>query len=110
MIGAGGFGSIQGACIAGICLGLMETMSSLIIGPTYRDLTVFVAFIIILVVRQIILLRRRQFFAGLILIFWGTDNMFDLTTTYKKRRAALLGVFMLVSIFWAALSDSPPPL
>lgn len=55
----GGFGSIQGACIAGICLGLMETMSSLIIGPTYRDLTVFVAFIIILVVRQIILLRRR---------------------------------------------------
>ena len=26
----GGFGSIQGACIAGICLGLMETMSSLI--------------------------------------------------------------------------------
>ena len=55
----GGVGSIQGACIAGICLGLMETMSSLIIGPTYRDLTVFVAFIIILVVRQIILLRRR---------------------------------------------------
>ena len=55
----GGFGSIQGACIAGICLGLMETMSSLIIGPTYRDLTVFVAFIIILVVRQIIILRRR---------------------------------------------------
>ena len=55
----GGFGSIQGACIAGICLGLMETMSSLIIGPTYRDLTVFVALIIILVVSQIILLRRR---------------------------------------------------
>ena len=55
----GGFGSIQGACIAGICLGLMETMSSLIIGPTYRDLTVFVVFIVILVVRQIAILRRR---------------------------------------------------
>lgn len=55
----GGFGSIQGACIAGICLGLMETMSSLIIGPTYRDLTVFVVFIVILVVRQILILRRR---------------------------------------------------
>ena len=55
----GGFGSIQGACVAGIFLGLMETMSSLIIGPTYRDLTVFVSFIIILVVRQIIIMRRR---------------------------------------------------
>lgn len=55
----GGFGSIQGACIAGIVLGLMETMSSLIIGPTYPDLTVFVTFIIILVVRQVIIMRRR---------------------------------------------------
>ena len=55
----GGFGSIQGAFVAGIFLGLMETMSSLIIGPTYRDLTVFVSFIIILVVRQTLILRRR---------------------------------------------------
>lgn len=55
----GGFGSIQGACAAGILLGLMETMASLIIGPTYRDLAVFVSFILILVVRQIIILRRR---------------------------------------------------
>ena len=55
----GGFGSIQGACVAGIFLGLMETMSSLIIGPTYRELTVFVRFISILVVRQIIIMRRR---------------------------------------------------
>ncbi|MCI6673560.1 MAG: branched-chain amino acid ABC transporter permease [Spirochaetaceae bacterium] len=55
----GGFGSIQGAFVAGIFLGLMETMSSLIIGPTYRDLTVFVSFIIILVVRQVLILRRR---------------------------------------------------
>ena len=55
----GGFGSIQGAFVAGIFLGLMETMSSLIIGPTYRDLTVFVSFIIILVVRQMLILRRR---------------------------------------------------
>lgn len=55
----GGFGSIQGAFVAGIFLGLMETMSSLIIGPTYRDLTVFVSFIIVLVVRQMLILRRR---------------------------------------------------
>ena len=55
----GGFGSIQGAFCAGIVLGLLETLSSLIVGPTYRDLTVFVTFIVILVVRQIIILRRR---------------------------------------------------
>ena len=55
----GGFGSIQGAFFAGIFLGLLETLSSLIVGPTYRDLTVFVTFIVILVVRQMIKLRRR---------------------------------------------------
>lgn len=55
----GGFGSIQGAFVAGIFLGLLETMSSLIVGPTYRDLTVFVTFIIILVVRQLLKMRRR---------------------------------------------------
>ena len=55
----GGFGSIQGAFVAGIFLGLLETMSSLIVGPTYRDLTVFVTFIIILVVRQLLKLRRK---------------------------------------------------
>lgn len=55
----GGFGSIQGAFVAGIFLGLLETMSSLIVGPTYRDLTVFVTFIIILVVRQMLKLRRK---------------------------------------------------
>ena len=49
----------QGAFFAGIFLGLLETLSSLIVGPTYRDLTVFVTFIVILVVRQVIKLRRR---------------------------------------------------
>ena len=55
----GGFGSITGAFVAGIFLGLLETLSSLIVGPTYRDLTVFVTFIVILVVRQMLKLRRR---------------------------------------------------
>ena len=57
----GGFGSIQGAFCAGIFLGLLETLSSLIVGPTYRDLTVFVTFIVILVVRQIIILSGRPY-------------------------------------------------
>lgn len=54
----GGLGSIPGAFCAGIFLGLLETLSSLLVGPTYKDLIVFVTFIIILVVRQNIKIRR----------------------------------------------------
>lgn len=54
-----GLGSIPGAFLAGIFLGLLEQMSALFISPSYSDMIVFVTFIIILVVRQVMILRRR---------------------------------------------------
>ena len=55
----GGLGSIPGAFLAGIFLGLLETMSALFISPSYSDLIVFTTFIIILVFRQTIIARRK---------------------------------------------------
>lgn len=55
----GGLGSIPGAFFAGIFLGLLETLVSLLISPMYKDLIVFVTFIIILVLRQNLLARRK---------------------------------------------------
>lgn len=55
----GGLGSIPGAFLAGIFLGLLETMSALFISPSYSDLIVFMTFIVILVVRQTVIARRR---------------------------------------------------
>lgn len=55
----GGLGSIPGAFLAGIFLGLLETMSALFISPSYSDLIVFMTFIVILVVRQTIIARRK---------------------------------------------------
>lgn len=55
----GGLGSIPGAFLAGIFLGLLETMSALFISPSYSDLIVFMTFIIILVVRQTMIARRK---------------------------------------------------
>ena len=55
----GGLGSIPGAFLAGIFLGLLETMVALFISPSYSDLIVFVTFIVILVVRQTIIARRK---------------------------------------------------
>ena len=54
----GGLGSIGGAFLAGIFLGLLETLVSLFIGPSLRTLVVFATFIVILVIRQNIILRR----------------------------------------------------
>ena len=54
----GGLGSIGGAFLAGIFLGLLETLVSLFIGPSLRTLVVFASFIVILVIRQNIILRR----------------------------------------------------
>lgn len=55
----GGLGSIPGAFFAGIFLGLLETLSALLISPSYSYLIVFVTFIVILVVRQTIIARRK---------------------------------------------------
>ncbi|MBE6004959.1 MAG: branched-chain amino acid ABC transporter permease [Lachnospiraceae bacterium] len=55
----GGLGSIPGAFFAGIFLGLLETLVSLLVSPMYKDLIVFVTFIVILVIRQNIIARRR---------------------------------------------------
>ena len=55
----GGLGSIPGAFLAGIFLGLLETMSALFISPSYSDLIVFVTFIVILVFRQTMISRRK---------------------------------------------------
>lgn len=55
----GGLGSIPGAFLAGIFLGLLETMSALFISPSYSDLIVFMTFIVILVVRQTMIARRK---------------------------------------------------
>ena len=55
----GGLGSIPGAFLAGIFLGLLETMVDLFISPSSSDLIVFVTFIVILVVRQTIIARRK---------------------------------------------------
>lgn len=54
-----GLGSIPGAFLAGIFLGLLETMSALFISPSYSGLIVFVTFIVILVVRQTTIARRK---------------------------------------------------
>lgn len=55
----GGLGSIPGAFFAGILLGLLETMVSLLVSPMYKDLIVFVTFILILVIRQNAIARRK---------------------------------------------------
>jgi branched-chain amino acid transport system permease protein len=54
----GGLGNIRGAFIAGIALGLLETLGSLAAGPAFKDSIVFISFILILVLRQKFLSRQ----------------------------------------------------
>jgi len=54
----GGLGSIKGAFVGGIVLGLLETMGAFLIGPEFKDSVVFVTFILILIIRQTLVLRR----------------------------------------------------
>ncbi len=54
----GGLGNIRGAFVAGIALGLLETLGSLVVGPAFKDSIIFISFILILVLRQKFLLRR----------------------------------------------------
>jgi branched-chain amino acid transport system permease protein len=47
----GGFGSIFGAYLGGIIIGLIETISALFISPSLKTLAAFVVFILILIFR-----------------------------------------------------------
>ena len=54
----GGLGNIKAAFIAGLLLGVLETLGSLLIGASFKDSVVFIAFILVLVFRQ--KLQERQ--------------------------------------------------
>lgn len=54
----GGLGNIRGAFVAGIALGLLETLGSLAVGPAFKDSIVFISFILILILRQRFVMSR----------------------------------------------------
>lgn len=55
----GGLGNIRGAFIAGIVLGLLETVGALLVGSSYKDSLVFLSFIVFLVIKQKLKLRQE---------------------------------------------------
>jgi branched-chain amino acid transport system permease protein len=55
----GGLGSIKGAFMGGIVLGLLETMGAFVVGPQFKDSVVFLTFLAILILRQHLVSRAR---------------------------------------------------
>jgi branched-chain amino acid transport system permease protein len=47
-VSLGGFGSIPGALVAGLLIGMIESMSGYLIGPVYKDIVVYTLFIAVL--------------------------------------------------------------
>ncbi len=50
-VSLGGFGSVPGALVAGLSIGLVESLSAYLIGPVYKDVIVYVLFVVVLWVR-----------------------------------------------------------
>ena len=44
----GGFGSVPGALVAGLLIGVMEALSAYLIGPVYKDVIVYSLFVLVL--------------------------------------------------------------
>jgi branched-chain amino acid transport system permease protein len=47
-VSLGGFGSIPGALVAGLLIGVVESLSAYLIGPVYKDVVVYVLFVLVL--------------------------------------------------------------
>ena len=43
-----GFGSVLGALVAGLIIGVVESTSAYLIGPVYKDVVVYVLFVLVL--------------------------------------------------------------
>lgn len=59
VVSFGGFGSVPGAMVAGLLIGLIEATSAFYIGPVYKDVVVFALFVAILWVRPQGLMGER---------------------------------------------------
>ena len=44
----GGFGSVLGALAAGLIIGVVESVSAYAIGPVYKDVVVYILFVLVL--------------------------------------------------------------
>ena len=47
-VSLGGFGSVTGALVAGLLIGVVESLSAFLIGPVYKDVIVYVMFVLVL--------------------------------------------------------------
>lgn len=50
-VSLGGFGSVPGALIAGVLIGVIQSISAYVIGPVYKDVAVYILFVAVLWVR-----------------------------------------------------------
>src|SRR5262245_15541114 len=50
-VALGGFGSVLGAMVAGLMIGVIEAMSAYLIGPVYKDVIVYALFVLVLWIR-----------------------------------------------------------
>ncbi|SJZ85606.1 branched-chain amino acid transport system permease protein [Enhydrobacter aerosaccus] len=47
-VALGGFGSVLGALVAGLLIGVIESLSAFLIGPVYKDVIVYTVFVLVL--------------------------------------------------------------
>ena len=47
-VSLGGFGSVLGALVAGLLIGVVESLSAFLIGPVYKDVIVYSVFVLVL--------------------------------------------------------------
>src|ERR1700733_13263506 len=97
-VSLGGFGSVPGALVAGLLIGVIESLSAYLIGAVYKDIVVYSLFLGFLWFRPQAMMRRLLWPSVALALVIAYPHVFS--TPFEQRLGALVLLYAIAASAW----------